>query len=189
MATPEQQPSATALLMLVTKLTSSSSITSFILLGEHLTDFTLENRLTCLSTKFQKRKRKLWTYTYANNAKERIDHIPMNKKWNNSTLNYAAYSSFKGVSSDHRFVTAKIRLNLRRNAIQTTTSVHYDWSLLNNRDIKDKYTLTLRKKFDALQEILETPTPNDEYENVVNAHLDVAAECIPTKQRAKPRVP
>ena len=37
--------------------------------GEHLTDLTLENRLICLSTKFQKRKGKLWTYTYANNAK------------------------------------------------------------------------------------------------------------------------
>ena len=36
--------------------------------GEFLTDFPLENGLTCLNTKFQKRKRKLWTYTYANNA-------------------------------------------------------------------------------------------------------------------------
>ena len=35
---------------------------------EHLTDFTPENRLTCLNTKFQKRERKLWTYTYANNT-------------------------------------------------------------------------------------------------------------------------
>ena len=51
-----------------------------------------------------------------------------------------------------------------------TTSIHYDWSLLNNRYIRDKYTLTLRNKFDALQEILETPIPNDEYENFVNAH-------------------
>ena len=37
--------------------------------GEHLTNFTLENTLTCLKTKFQKRKGKLWTYTYAINAK------------------------------------------------------------------------------------------------------------------------
>ena len=36
--------------------------------GEHLTDFKLENRLTCLNTKFQKRKGKLWTYTYSNNT-------------------------------------------------------------------------------------------------------------------------
>ena len=48
--------------------------------------------------------------------------------------------------------------------------------------------LTLRNKFDALQEISETSTPNDEYENFLNAHIKVAAESIPTKQRAKPRV-
>ena len=61
--------------------------------------------------------------------------------------------------------------------------------MLNNRDIRDKYSLTLRNKFDALQDILETPTPNEEFENCVNAHLEAAAECIPTKQRPKPRVP
>ena len=55
--------------------------------------------------------------------------------------------------------------------------------MLNNRNIRDRY------KFDALQEISETPTPNDEYENFVNASIDASAECIPTKQRAKPRFP
>ena len=29
--------------------------------GENLMDFTLENRITCLNTEFQKRKGKLWT--------------------------------------------------------------------------------------------------------------------------------
>ena len=48
---------------------------------------------------------------------------------------------------------------------------------------------TLRNKFDALQEKTETHTPNEECENFVNAHLEAAAECIPTKQRAKPRDP
>ena len=32
------------------------------------------------NTKFQKRKGKLWTYTYANNAKARINYILMNKQ-------------------------------------------------------------------------------------------------------------
>ena len=69
--------------------------------GEHLTDLTLENRLTCLNKKFQKRKRKLWTYTNANNTKAQIDYVFINKKWNNSALNCKTYSSFKSVSSDH----------------------------------------------------------------------------------------
>ena len=49
-----------------------------------------------------------------------------------------------------------------------------------------KYTLTLRNKFDALQEISETPILNDEYENFVNAHLKALVECKPTKQWAQP---
>ena len=104
-------------------------------------------------------------------------------------MNCEAYSSFEGVSSDHRIVTAKIRLSQRRNAARTTTIALYDGSLLSNWGTRDKYTLTLRNKFDALQEISETSTLNDEYDNFANAHLEAAAECIPTKQRAKPKVP
>ena len=93
------------------------------------------------------------------------------------------------MSSDHRIVTAKIRLSLLKNDTRTTTTKHYDWALLNNKDIRDKYTLALRNKYNALQEQTETSTPNEEYENFVNAHLEAAAEFIPTKQRRKYRVP
>ena len=77
--------------------------------GQHLTNFMIENRFTCLNTNFQKREEKLWTYTYANNNKAQIDYVFINKKWKNSAMNCEAYSSFEGVSSDHRIVTAKIR--------------------------------------------------------------------------------
>ena len=84
--------------------------------GQHLTDFMIENRLTCLNTNYQKREGKLWTYTYANNSKAQIDYVFINKKWKNSAMNCEAYSSFEGVSSDHRIVTAKLQLSLRKNA-------------------------------------------------------------------------
>ena len=124
--------------------------------GQHLTDFRLENRLTYLNTNFQKKEGKLWTYIYANNTKAQIDFVFINKNWNNGALNCEAYSSFEGVSSNHRIVMAKIRLSLQKNATQTTSTVHYDRSLLNNRHIRNKYTWTLRNKFDALQEKTET---------------------------------
>ena len=128
--------------------------------GETLTVFSLKNGLTCLNTKLQKRKGKLWTYTYTNNAKAQIDYTLINKKWINSALNCEVYSSFEYVSSDHRIVSVKIRLSVRKNTTQTIKTPHYDLSLLNNRDICDKYTLTLWNKFEALQEISETLTPN-----------------------------
>ena len=49
--------------------------------------------------------------------------------------------------------------------------------------------LALRNKYDAQQKKTETHTPNKEFENFVNAHLEAAAEFIPTRQRIKPRVP
>ena len=157
--------------------------------GRHLTDFMIENRLACLNTNYQKREGKLWTYTYANNTKAQIDYVLINKKWKNSALNCEAYSSFEGVSTDHRIVTAKIRLSLRKNDKRTATTKHYDWALLNNKDVRDKYVLELRNRFETLQEKTEKSTPNDEYENFVNAHLEAAAKYIPTKIKTKYRVP
>ena len=93
--------------------------------GQHLIDFMIENRLTCLNTNFQKREGKLWTHTYANKSKAQIDYIFINRKWKNSVMNCGAYSTFEGVSSDHRIVTAKIRLSLRKNATQTVTTGPY----------------------------------------------------------------
>ena len=94
--------------------------------GQHLIDFMIENRLTCLNTNFQKREGKLWTYTYANKSKAQIDYVLINRKWKNSAMNCEAYSSFEGVSSDHRIVMAKVRLSLRKNATRKATTKHYD---------------------------------------------------------------
>ena len=67
---------------------------------------------------------------------------------------------------------------------------HTLWSLINYKDISNKYWITLRNKFDDLQEISETLTlMNNDYKNLVNTHMEAAAECIPTKIRAKHRVP
>ena len=107
----------------------------------------------------------------------------MKKKWIDYAFNCSAYISFEGVSSDYRTVMAKISLS--GNVIQTSKATHYDRSLLNNRDITDRYTITLRNKFDELQEISETLIPN---ENLVNALMEAAAERIPTKLRTKHRL-
>ena len=96
-------------------------------------------------------------------------------------MNCEAYSSFEGVCPPIP--------ELSWNATRTTTTVHYDWTLLNNRDIRDKYALELRNKYDTLQEKTGTHTSNEEYENFINAHLEVAVEFILTKQRNKSRVP
>ena len=41
--------------------------------------------------------------------------------------------------------------------------------------------VTIKNKFDILQETPERHSPNDEYENFVTAHIEAVAECMPTK--------
>ena len=106
--------------------------------GQHLTDFMIENTLTCLNTNYQRREGKLWTYTYTNNSKAQILYVFINKKWKKSELNCEAYSSFDGMSFDQRIVSAKIRLSLPKNATRTAVTKHNDWALLNNRDIRNR---------------------------------------------------
>ncbi len=76
----------------------------------------VEQRMIINEQAFPKGRGKIWTYTYPNNTKSQIDYVFINKKWNNSALNCKAYSSFEDESTDHRIVTAKIPLTLRKNA-------------------------------------------------------------------------
>ena len=98
------------------------------------------------------------------------------------------YSSFEGVYSNHRIVTAKICLRLYRYKTQTIKAPQYNWSALTS-DVRNHYTVTVRNKFDSLQETSERLTLNDEYENNVTAPIEIAAECIPAKPKVKCRIP
>ena len=82
----------------------------------------------------------------------------INKKLMNSALNCEVYSSFEGLSSDHRIVTAKIHPSLRKNKTQIAKTARYGWPSLKNKDFSNRYTVVVRNKFDALQEISETHT-------------------------------
>ena len=95
----------------------------------------------------------------------------------------------KGVSSDHRIVSAMICLSLHRNKTQTVKAAWYDWCSLIYIDNINWYTVIVRNKIDTLQKNSETHTLNNEYENFVTAFKEAAAVCIPSKLRAKCRIP
>ena len=78
--------------------------------------------------------------------------------------------------------------NPTKNTTRTATTKHYDWALLNNRDIRDRYVVELRNRFETFQKT-EKGTPNEEYENFIYTHIEAAAKCIPIKPRTKYRVP
>ena len=72
-----------------------------------------------------------------------------------------AYSSFSSLDSDHRLVTARIRLSLQMKRTPARKK-NYDWSALKNTELQEMYTVTLRNRYDELTE------DNDEQKIMVN---------------------
>ena len=80
--------------------------------GTRLVDLACEKSLCITNTMFEKRMGKRWTFEDPKRDRYKLDYILVNYIWKNSVLNSEAYSSFESIGSDHRIVTAKIRISL-----------------------------------------------------------------------------
>ena len=81
-------------------------------------------QLLATNTLFQKRRGKLWTWMSPNKTTHQIDYILTRKKWRRSIINSEAYGSFSSLGSDHRVVSATVRLSLRAPKKQKRVNVH-----------------------------------------------------------------
>ena len=100
---------------------------------------------------------------------------PNKKKWKNSALNCEAYNTFCSVGSDHRVVTAKIRLSLRQSKPSGKKKIRYNWNkLLKDNNIKDMYTVEVCNRYQALQDLHGNEDANQMYENIMTAHEKAA---------------
>jgi len=53
-----------------------------------------------------------WTWEHAEGSKSQLDHIMLRGKWINSLQSWRAYSTIE-LDSDHRILTARLKLSLR----------------------------------------------------------------------------
>ena len=157
--------------------------------GQMLLDLMKECNLVSISTKFTKKAGKLWTYTYPNGQKAQLDHILVNKKWQNSALDCGAFNTAVSVGSDHRPCTAKLRLSLRVSKVSKTKKIPYDWSKLRNvSDIQSRYSIEVRNRFAVLEEEPDNTKADTMYNNIIQAHQEAAEKHVPLKPRKKKRV-
>ena len=82
-------------------------------------------------------------------AKSQIDYILINKKWKNSVQNVEAYSSFASTGSDHRIVIARLKLSLWK-CKMPPRGKKYDWKVLNDNNLQDRYTVLVRNRYAQL---------------------------------------
>ena len=158
--------------------------------GRRLLDYMQECGLKALNNIYRKRKGKLWTHILPRGSKSQIDYILINEKWKNSALNCEAYKTFYTVGSDHRIVTAKVRLSLRQNKPPITKKTWYDWSrLLSDDHIKERYSIEVNNQLQVLQNLEDISNSNEIYNNIIQAHEEAAKKHIPEKNKVKQHVP
>jgi hypothetical protein len=150
--------------------------------GEYMTEMANEKNLIITNTYFHKKKGKLWTYISPGGNKLQLDYILVRKKWRNSVLNTEAYNTFASVGSDHRIVSTRIRLSLRKSKT-IPRKKQYDWkTLTTDKDLQAKYSIEVRYRFQPLQEKDESAT--EKYERFLEATQE-AAELIPVRKKEK----
>ena len=156
--------------------------------GKLLLDLAEENSLIITNTTFQKRPGKLWTYlSDMNGLKSQIDFILINRKWKNSIKNVEAYSTFASIGSDHRVVSAKVKLSLRTCKTPPRKTA-FDWNVLrSNSDLQQLYTIKVLNRYEQLCDESENDI-TENYQNFVQANSETAKELIPPKTRSKRKV-
>ena len=151
--------------------------------GKLVDDFIHEAGLVVANTSFQKKKGKLWTFmSDMSNTKTQVDFIMVNKKWKNTVKDCEAYNTFASMGSDHRIVTAKLKLSLRTSKAPPR-KINYDWTVLRNVELSDLYTVSIKNKYASLCKDNESIT--ETYAHLITANKETAKELLPLKKKIK----
>ena len=157
--------------------------------GKLAIDYAEEADMITPNTHFQKSKGKLWTFlSDTGGIKPQVDYIMIRKKWMNSVKNCEAYNSFSSIGSDHRIITAKIKLSLRSNK-KRTKRMTYDWSLLKNKNTSKEYSIMTQNRFEILIKNKDCDgSATSLYENFVKANDETSNLLIPKKEKLKIKI-
>ena len=155
--------------------------------GMRLLELLEDYQLLATNTIFQKKSGKLWTWMSPNKTTHQIDYILTRQKWRKSVTNCEAYGSFATLGSDHRVVTARVRLSLRSPSKSKLKKNRFLWKeLFGDRQLQERYAVEVTNRFQVLQE------PNDgiskTYEHFVEANQEAANTCLRQIPKVKRKV-
>ena len=157
--------------------------------GEYLLDLMDEFNLCPANTKFMKRKHQLWTFEYPNGQRAQIDYILVRKKWQNSIRDCRSFSSFSTVGSDHRIVSANVKLSLRVSKKAPADPMKsIDWKKVSrDKNLSSKYAVSVYNRFHELSNgcDLDLNTIDSTYDNLIKANEEVALSTLPKKSKSK----
>ena len=105
------------------------------------------------------------------------------RKWRNSMLNAEAYNIFASVASDHRIVSARVRLSLQKSKTLARKKLH-DWNLFRtDSNLQKLHSIEVHNRFQPLE--IENESATERYERFITDHKEAAVKIIPVKKKAK----
>ena len=130
--------------------------------GEKFKDICALNKMVIVGSFFpHKRIHKATWVSPGQVTENQIDHICISKKFRR-TLEDVSVKRGADASSDHYLLTAKLKLKLKRNQMETTDSIKkYNVNVLKHDETRKAFKLQLHNRFEALQELLEEDTSFD----------------------------
>lgn len=156
--------------------------------GEHLFNFLETFDLVAVNTYFQKPSRNLWTCQYPNGSKGQVDYILVRKKWVRSVTNAQSYTTtFDTLHSDHKAVTAKVKLRLRapKKHQSDFRAINFR-SLLETKDLQNQYSVEVYNRFTSLVDDLPDPTSvQEKYDCLGKSCAEVGKQILPKKKTNK----
>ena len=157
--------------------------------GELLVDIMEEFNLFPANTKFMKPKNKLWTFEYPNGHRAQLDYILVRKKWQNSVKDCRSYSSFASVGSDHRIVSAKIKLSLRVSKKSPADPMKaIDWKKVGmDKNLSSLYSVNVFNRFQELctYSRIESDNVDSIYSNLIKANEEISILLLPKKPKSR----
>ena len=152
------------------RIGADSSITSPVAIGKHtfhqitnkngnkLVEFCEAANVRSTQSRFPHPKSGLWTWQHSKNRNKdhenraQLDHILINGKWLNSVKNVRAYNSVE-VGSDHRILSARIKISFRSQIAKKCKRIKFDWNKLERSNLLlMKFNIEVRNQFNLLQD-------------------------------------
>ena len=143
--------------------------------GERLCDFCGTNGLVVTGTIFpHKEIHKLTWKSPDGKTVNQIDHVMVNGRMRTSILDTRVMRG-ADVYSDHYLVRTRVRLKLARARGKMKARVRFDVCKLQSEEIRRRYNVEVKNKFEALGDIED---PEEEHDKILVAYRDAAEKVI-----------
>ena len=123
--------------------------------GEMLADFCAFNNMIIGGSVFPHRRIHKATWVSPDHRTEnQIDHICIGRKFRRSMQDVRVQRG-ADAASDHHLVLARMKMKLRKREVKRSTRTQYNVDFLKDRLTTETFRLTVRNKYEALQDLLD----------------------------------